>query len=944
MFESTTIINGSTESLLPGLFIGREESSPLDLPQLSPQQLSISSDQSTAAFDLRTATSFRTDLTPTPLDMTVIDFQTPPLTFFSGPAPFTPDQDPLLPNTASADTPLAGGLALDFNQFEDATGLIFNGNAALEDQRLRLTSANPSQAGSVFWSETLPFYEDTSFQTSFSFQITGGDGRLGASGLTFILQNTPAGANALGTAAGGMGYALSGDRSFAIEFDTNQGLGDVNGNHVSLLQNGIVSIPLATAIPSQSLTRGDTLNAWVDYEGSTNSLTVYLSRQAERPKNPLIETTIDLSTILEGQAYVGFSAGTGTRFNQHDIQQWSFNGENPTESTLALHLSDIEVDETAEVVNIDVIRTGVTNRLVSVDYDTADDTAFAGNDYVAQTGTLTFAPGEIVKTISIQLLNDRQDELDEQFSLSIGNETDAILGTPRSALIKILDEDPPALGPRVEFSLPQFVVNEGGGIARTYVRRLGNLNQTVSVRVTAGDDEANSRDYRPFSKILTFIPGQRQKQVLVNIREDQLPELGEDIRLFLSNPNGSKLGLQAETAIRILDNDVHPFSVTSETIVLPSGGGRRAGVTSFDWTPDGAMLIAQANGVINRWEPGQTRGTPFLDISQHISRASTVRGQGGVMGIAIHPDFANNPYVYFAMSANTYNPPGPEQEANPHSYVIRVEADPSTGYRTAIAGSEQILFKIPTNDELFHASGGLRFGEDGSLFYSHGDSSLAVTLQAGAFRSLDLDSPQGKLFRINPSTGEGYADNPFATTDLSEIRSKVYSYGLRNPFRFAIQPGTSEPFLGDVGQTSWEEINTGRGRNFGWPFYEGGNRVSLRQPSNANNPLLQNLYAQYETQVSAPLYARNHDDNAVALLVGDFYTGGVYPTLFEDALFFSDFGTGEVNAVLFNDQGAVESVTPFTQASNVAFMAQGPDGLLYYADLSQGTINRWVIT
>lgn len=938
MFEATTITNGSTEALLPGLAVFPTHS-PLDAPQIPLPDLPRPVGLSSPAFDLALSGPVNLTAAATPLDLARLAFWQPDSPGFSQRERTV---DSVLPQ-GQAVAPLAGDLDLIFNSFENATGFNFNGNATLFNRNLRLTRDEPNLAGSVYWAEPLAIDNNTSFQSRFSFRMHAGDGTLGGSGLAFILQNTVAEANALGAAGGGIGYASIGDRSLAIEFDTTQDAGDVNNNHVSLLQGGHTNNALATAIPAFDLNAASPLNTWVNYDGPTNTLDVYLSDQLIRPAQPLLSTTVDLAAKLQGQAYLGFSGGTSNNSNIQAIRQWSFSTLELADTTMTLRTSDIDVNENAGFAAIDVIRTGALNRTSTVDYSTANDTAFAGEDYRPQAGTLTFAPGEALKTIRVSLNNDSRDEVDEQFSLSIGNETNALLGSTRSALIKIRDEDPPPPGNFFQFSLEQFKVSEGGGAARVLVKRTGDLSNFASVRLRARDDEAHSNDYTPLSKKINFRPGKIQRELWIPIKEDSLPELGEDIQLQLVDPVGAELGVQAEASVRIVDNDRHPFSVTSDTVVDLGGTGRRAGITAFDWAPDGTLFIAQADGVISRWKQGKLQPVPFLDISAQIGRNATTLGQGGVMSMVLHPDFPDTPYVYFAMSTNLYDPPGPAQESDPYSYLIRVEADPQTGYSTAIAGSERVLLKIPTNDQLFHATGNLKFGADGSLFYSHGDSSLAVSVGGTAFRSLDINSPQGKVFRINPLTGAGYGNNPFATADLSQIRSKVYSYGLRNPFRFTIKPGTSEPFIGDVGQTSWEEINTGRGRNFGWPLYEGGNRESERQPANANQPGLQDDYRASRKKVTAPLYALNHRDNGNAIIVGDFNTGNAYPALFRDALFFSDFGSGDVNAVLFDEDGAVESVTPFTTAENVVFSAQGPDGLLYYSNLNDGTINRWIV-
>ena len=98
--------------------------------------------------------------------------------------------------------------------------------------------------------------------------------------------------------------------------------------------------------------------------------------------------------------------------------------------------------------------------------------------------------------------------------------------------------------------------------------------------------------------------------------------------------------------------------------------------------------------------------------------------------------------------------------------------------------------------------------------------------------------------RIDPITGEGLSDNPFFNGNPDANRSKVYQYGLRNPFRMSVDPVSGQLYIGDVGWTQWEEINAGNaGDNFGWPYYEGGSGVSLRTNQYQNLPEAIAFYA-----------------------------------------------------------------------------------------------------
>ncbi|GEM_PF-1343819 len=336
----------------------------------------------------------------------------------------------------------------------------------------------------------------------------------------------------------------------------------------------------------------------------------------------------------------------------------------------------------------------------------------------------------------------------------------------------------------------------------------------------------------------------------------------------------------------------------------------------------------------------------------------------GLLGIAVHPDFPNTPYVYLLY---TYDPPGTTDNGGGArvARLLRVTADPANtnvaipGSGVVILGTNSTFANIgnPNNnggapscqsgasfiqdciaaDSPSHTIGTLAFGTDGSLFVSSGDGAHFSYTDARALRSLDIDSLNGKILRINPITGEGYTNNPFYNGNANGNRSKVYSLGLRNPFRVTINTLTNEPFIGDVGWNLWEEINTGRGENFGWPCYEGNNTTSAMQNSyrfNAStSATCAALYAQGLGAVEAPLYAYNHSSGSSSVQAGAFYRGSVYPSQYQGALFISDYNADWIRYLTF-DAGGNATVNNFaTDAAPVGGIVQllaGPDTNLYY--------------
>jgi glucose/arabinose dehydrogenase len=246
-------------------------------------------------------------------------------------------------------------------------------------------------------------------------------------------------------------------------------------------------------------------------------------------------------------------------------------------------------------------------------------------------------------------------------------------------------------------------------------------------------------------------------------------------------------------------------------------------------------------------------------------------------------------------------------------------------------------------DSPSHSGGQLKFAPDGSLYITSGDGVSYNNPDERANRVQDVDNLSGKLLRINPLTGQGYADNPFANGDLDSNRSKVWSLGIRNSFRFTISPDGT-PYIGDVGWNTWEEINVvAKGANYGWPYYEG------PAPNSAYTSLPQaQAFFNSGQQTVAPLITRSHiasqnPDNkpATALIMGDFYTGNTLPAAYNGALIYNDAGGGMVYATFLNPDGTVRSTQEIGNLPYIVNMEMGPDGYLYYASLYGNAVGRW---
>ncbi len=223
----------------------------------------------------------------------------------------------------------------------------------------------------------------------------------------------------------------------------------------------------------------------------------------------------------------------------------------------------------------------------------------------------------------------------------------------------------------------------------------------------------------------------------------------------------------------------------------------------------GGKIKILSNGVINP--------VPFLDISGQISSGS----ERGLLGLAFHPDYADNGYFYVNYT-----------KQNGDTQVSRFTRDPAN---PDIADPTSELPIIGYSQPFANHNGGcLAFGPDGYLYIGSGDGGSGGD---PGNRAQNINLLLGKLLRIdvdNPSGGNNYgipADNPFVGNP--NAKGEIWAYGLRNPWRFSFDFTDNNLWIGDVGQGNIEEVDrtatTEAGFNYGWRCYEGS------QPYNTEN-------------------------------------------------------------------------------------------------------------
>lgn len=333
------------------------------------------------------------------------------------------------------------------------------------------------------------------------------------------------------------------------------------------------------------------------------------------------------------------------------------------------------------------------------------------------------------------------------------------------------------------------------------------------------------------------------------------------------------------------------LSLSTQAAQLPAGFieeriAENLDPTTMAMAPDGRIFIAEKSGRIRIVENGVLLPDPFLEIEVDNFN------ERGLGGLAFHPDFEQNNWVYVTYTVPNQN----------HNRISRFTANGNYAPRQ----SEVVLLDLPRLAGTIHNGGAMGFGADGKLYVAIGDGSNAANSQ-------NLNTLLGKFIRINDD-GSIPADNPFYQVLEGDNRA-IYAYGFRNPFTFAIQPGTGRIFANEVGSEFYEEINhIQAGKNYGWDELEG--------YFTGNNP---------PEQYQDPVYAYSHAVGC-AVIGATFYNPETpnFPPRYQGKYFFADYCEGYIK-VLDPDNGHILE-TFATQINRPIALLVAPNGDLYYLD------------
>lgn len=383
---------------------------------------------------------------------------------------------------------------------------------------------------------------------------------------------------------------------------------------------------------------------------------------------------------------------------------------------------------------------------------------------------------------------------------------------------------------------------------------------------------------------------------------------------LLPRPARRAVGLVAATTALALPLAVAPTTGASAdvnlTLVKRADGLSQPTQVTSAHDGSGRLFITEKTGKVRVVRDGRLLKRPFLDLTSRVR----TEGEGGLLSIAFHPDYAHHPFVWVAYTSSAGN-----------LRVARFRARSATSDRARVDTLKRVIDVDHPTQFSNHWAGQLAFGLSGLLFLSTGDGGSGGDPDNHA---QNLRVLQGKILRIKvlharKSCGDWYcvpASNPYAGKVPG--RGAIWASGLRNAWRFSVDPETGDLWVGDVGQALVEEVDRipvgVGGTNLGWSCHEGTTTYDQSRCSESIS------YLEPEWT-----YGRDYGGSVVG---GFVYRGEKYDALLSGKYVFGDFISGRVfvggvTGVVIS--GRLDDVTSFGEDDDRELWAVSLDGGLY---------------
>jgi glucose/arabinose dehydrogenase len=326
------------------------------------------------------------------------------------------------------------------------------------------------------------------------------------------------------------------------------------------------------------------------------------------------------------------------------------------------------------------------------------------------------------------------------------------------------------------------------------------------------------------------------------------------------------------------------------------------------------LFVVERTGKVRVVSGGVLQSTAFMDLS---AKVSCCVGERGLLGLAFHPSFGTNLRLFAYYTAVNGD-------------IIIAEYTANAARTSASASSERILLQINHRTYGNHDGGWIGFGPDGYLYIATGDGGGGGDpLGNGQNKNTLL----GKLLRIDVNGAQPYVippTNPFASSGGAR---EVWAWGLRNPWRDSFDRERRDLYIGDVGQSAYEEIDRAApavgGQNYGWNVLEGFSCYNATSCATTGKTL----------PIAA--YAHGTNDSVGCAVTGGYvYRGAGQPAL-QGHYIFGDYCTGRI-WTLYQDENVANLVAQGQFAVNISSFGEAEDGEVYLTDLG-GTLYRVLV-
>jgi len=326
----------------------------------------------------------------------------------------------------------------------------------------------------------------------------------------------------------------------------------------------------------------------------------------------------------------------------------------------------------------------------------------------------------------------------------------------------------------------------------------------------------------------------------------------------------------------------------------------------------GRIFIVEKEGQIKILVDNEVLPEPFLDIREKVG---IQRWEQGFLGLAFHPNFIENGLFFVNYTDLEYN-------TVIASYSV-TEKNPNI----ANPNSENIVLAVNQLDAE-HNGGQIDFGPDGYFYIALGDGGSPgfISSDGEILEGQSLNTFLGKILRVDFTADSLYSSASKNTIIEGENTYEILAYGLRNPWRFSIDPKSGDMYIADVGNTQWEEINfleatREQSVNFGWSYYQGMHPYFT--------PIPENLVLEF------PVLEYGHEAGRCAIIGGLIYRGKALPA-WDGIYFYSDFCSGEIFGLIPKEDGSWEDQLLYDSSIHITSFGLDESGGLYILDREGG--------